>query len=246
MYITGVVLFFAVVVGFPVAYKLLTIPPTCTDGIQNQGETAVDRGGPCLLLDERALQPHATLWARAFRVRDGTYSAAAYIQNPNKNAGVREAHYRFALYDSQNVLVADREGTTFIMPGTITPIFASRIDTGARIVTRTYLEFADSLVWERAENAALAVSVGNKQLENTNTPRITGTAENTSVGDIFDLSFVAVIFDPAGNAFAASETALSRLDAGRSADLIFSWPDPFPVRPGRIDIISLVAPAPPR
>lgn len=247
MYVTGVVLFFVVVVGFPIAYKLITIPPTCTDGIQNQGETNTDRGGPCTLLDERSLQQHAVLWARAFYVRDGTYSAAAYVQNPNKNAGVREARYRFALYDSQNVLVADREGTTFIMPGTITPIFASRIDTGARIVTRTYLEFTDPLIWERADNAALAISVGNKELSDTNTtPRIAATAENTSVANIFDLSFAAVIFDPAGNAFAASETALSRLDAGKTARLIFSWPDPFPVRVGRIDIIPVVAPASPR
>jgi hypothetical protein len=244
MYITGVVLFFLVVVGFPIAYKLLTIPATCTDGIQNQGETAVDRGGPCPLLDERYLQPHAILWARAFRVRDGTYSAAAYVQNPNNNAGVAEARYRFSFYDAQNILVADREGTTFIMPGTITPVFGSRIDTGARIVAHTYFEFTDPLIWERADNAALAISVGNKQLSNTDTaPRITADAQNTSVTDMHAVGFTAVVFDPAGNAFAASATEVERIGAGQTANLIFSWPDPFPVRVGRIDIIPAVAPA---
>lgn len=241
-YITGIVLFFLIVIGGPIAYKLLTVPATCSDGIENQGETDIDKGGPCILLDARYLQPHAVLWARAFRVRDGTYSAAAYIQNPNNNAGVVGAHYRFKLYDADNILVADREGITFIMPGTITPIFESRIDTGARIVAHTVFEFTDPLVWKRASNTALAVSVGNKQLENTATPRITADAQNTSVANLYDLSFVAVVFDTAGNAFAASGTALSRLDAGTTAILVFSWPDAFPARVGRTDIIPVVLP----
>lgn len=243
MYITGVALFFVVVVGFPLLYKYITIPPTCVDAIQNQGETSVDRGGPCPLLDENSLQAHAVLWARAFRVRDGSYNVAAYIQNPNREAGVQEAHYRFALYDSQNVLVADRVGTTFLMPGTITPVFESRIDTGTRIVTRSYFEFTEPLVWERAENAALAVSVGNKQVSNTKTPRITADVQNTSVAHIFDLRFVAIVFDPAGNAFAGSATALSRLDGGESTELIFSWPDPFPSQVGRVDVLPVIEPA---
>lgn len=243
MYIMGVVLFFVVVVGFPLLYKYITIPPTCVDAIQNQGETSIDRGGPCPLLDERSLQAHAVLWARAFRVRDGSYNVAAYIQNPNKNAGVRVAHYRFALYDSQNVLVADREGTTFLMPGTITPVFESRIDTGTRIVTRSYFEFTEPLVWERADNAALAISVGNKQVSNTQAPRITATAQNVSVADIFDLGFTAIVFDPAGNAFAGSATALLRLNGGDSTELIFSWSDPFPSQVGRIDILPVVEPS---
>lgn len=238
-------LFFTVVVGLPVAYKLLTIKPTCSDGVQNQGETEIDRGGPCPLLDAQSLQPHAILWTRAFRVRDGSYSAVAYIQNPNKEAAVRQAQYRFALYDSRNVLVAERVGAAYLMPGTITPIFEPNIDTGMRTVVRTYLEFTAPLVWERGDNAALAVSVGNKQLFTTETtPRITATAENSSVADILNPgpSFVVVVFDPVGNAFAASATALARLDAGVSAPISFSWPDPFPATVGRIDVIPLVPP----
>src|SRR3989344_7429415 len=81
-YILGIVLFFMVTVGIPAAIFLYK-PPTCFDGKQNQEETAVDKGGPCLLLDERTLVPHAVVWSRSFEVRDGTYSAVAYIENPN-------------------------------------------------------------------------------------------------------------------------------------------------------------------
>lgn len=242
-YATGVIVFFAVLFGVPLSYWYFTLPETCIDGIQNQDETGVDKGGICPVLDESALQPHASLWARSFRVRDGSYNAAAYIQNPNQNAGVAVAHYRFGLYDAQNILIAEREGSMFIMPGSITPVLESRIDAGNSIVGRTYFEFMEPLKWERMKNNALPLAVTNKEITNTfAAPRLTAIARNSSVAPIADISFVAVIFDPAGNAFAASATTLSRLGADESSEIVFTWPDPFAIQSGRIDIIPLVAP----
>ena len=240
---SGVILFFIVVIGGPIAYGYFSTPATCSDGIQNQNETGVDKGGVCPLLDEGTLQPHATLWARSFRVRDGSYNAAAYVHNPNKEAGVRQIRYRFGLYDSNNILVAEREGIAFIMPGAVTPIFEPRIDTGNRVVARTYFEFTSTFVWERMVNTAQILAINNKDVSNTDTtPRLSATVSNTSVRDVLNPSFVAVVFDPAGNAFAASATTLDRLNANASAALVFSWPDPFSVQVGRVDIIPLVAP----
>ena len=242
-YVTGIILFFVVVLGGPLAYWYFSIPATCSDGIRNQGETSPDKGGPCLVVDEQALQPHATLWTRSFRVRDGSYNAAAYIQNPNSEAGVRAAHYRFGLYDSKNILVAEREGTMYIMPGGVTPVLQARIETGNRIVAHTYFEFIEPLVWERMKNAAGPISVNNKDLTNTSEmPRLTAIAQNSAVVDIRNISFIAVIFDPAGNAFAASATSLQRLGADESSQIVFTWPDPFAIQSGRIDITPLVPP----
>lgn len=242
---TGVIVFFAVIIGGPVAYYFLTIPPTCTDGIQNQGETGIDIGGPCPLLDARSLQPESILWARSFKVRDGTYTALASIQNPNKNAGVVSARYKFSLYDAQNVLIAERAGESFIMPGDVTPIIESRIDTGNRIVAHTYFEFADSLVWEKMENTATVLSVGNKQFSDTDSsPRLSATARNDAVTDVVFPSFIAVIYDSSGNAFAASQTQLDRLPAGASAPIVFTWPTPFAVQAARVDITPVLPPVP--
>ncbi len=226
-------------------YWYFSIPATCSDGTQNQGETGVDIGGPCPLLDINTVQQQATLWARSFKVRDGTYTGAAYVQNANKNAGVARVRYHFSLYDPQNLLVAERTGETFIMPQGITPILESRIDTGSRVVAHTYFEFTEPLAWERMSNAATALVVGNKQLSDVGTlPRLTATVQNNAVVAVNGAAFVAIMFDPAGNAFAASETNLDRLEAGESAQIIFTWPDAFPVQVGRIDIIPLLPPAP--
>jgi len=244
-YLSGVIIFFVIVIGGPLAYHFLSIAPTCFDGKQNGGETGVDMGGPCLLLDARYLQPESTLWARSFKVRDGTYTAVASIQNSNQDAGVVSAHYRFSLYDAQNVLVAEREGDSYIMPGAVTPILESRIDTGNRIVAHTYFEFTDPLTWERMQNTASGLAVGDKQLSLTDSlPRLTATAQNNSVADVIAPSFVAVVFDSAGNAFAASETQLDRLAGGASAPIVFTWPAPFSVQAGRIDITPLLPPVP--
>ena len=243
-YTVGVILFFAIVIGGPLAYWYLSVPPTCSDGIKNQSETAVDKGGPCSVLDEDSLQQHALLWARSFRVRDGSYNAVAYIQNPNKEAGVRAARYRFGLYDSQNVLVAEREGTMYIMPGATTPVIEARIDAGSRIVAHTYFEFTAPFTWERMKNNATTVSVSNKDISNiAESPRLSALAQNNSVVAQTDISFVTVIFDPAGNAFAASATSLRRLGAGESSEIVFTWPDPFAIQPSRLDVIPLVAPS---
>jgi len=244
-YAGGVILFFVVVVGFPIAYWYFSIPATCTDGKQNQGETGKDTGGPCILLDTQNLSPSSILWARSFRVRDGSYNSVAYVQNPNEGAGVVRAPYRFGLYDDKNVLVAEKKGTAFLMPGAVTPVFAGRSETGNRIVSRTYLEFTEPLRWERLVDVSRVIKVSDiNTSEQEGLPRVTAMALNSSVGIVRDITFVISVFDPAGNAFTTSQTAIPQLAPGEKKQIIFTWPEEFRIAVGRIDIIPLVRPEP--
>lgn len=249
LYLSGIFLFIALVVGVPLAIWLYE-PANCFDKVQNGKETAIDKGGGCPLLDERTLTPHAILWARAFPVRtageetSGIYTAVAYIENPNQNGGVARAPYRFRFYDANNILVGEVEGSTYIMPGTITPVFQGRIETGQRVITRAFFEFTAPLVWERMQDTAGAVIVENKeQSELETSPRVTAHARNGSVRDVKDVSFVAVAFDPGGNAIAASYSTLPLLESGQRVPITFTWPEPFDRPLARIDIIPRLAPA---
>lgn len=243
-FVGGIVLVFLVLIAIPTAIFLYQ-PASCTDGKQNQGETAIDKGGPCPILDERLLAPFSVLWARSFAVQQGNYSAVAYIDNPNKDAGVRAVHYKFGLYDSDNVIVAEREGATFIMPGGVTPVFEYNIGAGNRTVVHTYFEFAEPLVWERMMKTTGDITVNNLQTATTDsTPRISAVVQNTSVTDIANLAFSGVVFDPAGNVFAASRTVLERLNAGESHQIVFTWSEPFGKQVGRVDILPILPPAP--
>ena len=242
----GVFLFLMSVVGVPLflyTYK----PASCFDGIQNQGETAPDRSGPCALLDERRLIPYSLQWARGFAVRDGSWSAVAYIENPNPEAGVRAVPYRFKLYDDRNIIVAEREGITYVMPESVTPVYEGAIDTGNRNVARTFFEFGAPLVWERLVHVGRPVTVNGKKVSDVDTmPRVTAIAENTDVFPLRDVEFVATVFDPAGNAIASSRTIIEIMRPGEKIPLTFTWPDPFEYPTGRIDVLPRLEPEIPR
>ena len=242
-YLSGVIVFFSVAIGGPLLFWwIASIPPACAIGTMRPSGFS---NGSCSELDARYLQPTAVKWARSFKVRDGSYSSVAYIENPNPSAGVLRARYHMGLYDSGNILLAEREGETFIMPGGITPILETGIYTGNRSVVHTYFELTDpSLIWKQAESPAEKIKIGNQSVSTfDSTPRIEATARSVSLDTIRNISFVTVLFDVAGNAFAASGTALPELTPGASAPISFSWPAPFTTAVGRIDIIPLLAPA---
>lgn len=242
IYLGGVIFFFGLLTGVPLIMWWYE-PATCFDGKQNQGETVTDKGGPCKLLDERALIPYALQWSRSFPVRNGLWSATAYIENPNEDGAVISAPYRFKLYDDRNVLVAEKNGTTYLMPGTITAVYEGAIDTGNRKVTRTFFEFTAPLVWERYANAVREITVTDKRVVAPDrSPRVSARIENTSVTDARELFVVAVVFDASGNALASSRTVIPLLESGEQQEVVFTWPTPFIFAPARVDILPLLAP----
>ena len=90
--------------------------PTCSDKKQNQGEQGIDCGGPCTpCLGE--IKDISQKWVRFFKNREGFYDIAALIENSNLFAGIPNFKYTFKLYDSNNVLITIKEGSTFINPG---------------------------------------------------------------------------------------------------------------------------------
>jgi hypothetical protein len=242
LYASGVMLAVVAVAIIPVT-KLLYHAPTCFDGIQNQGETLPDVGGPCSVLDVSSLRPQSVKWVRAFLVRPGEYAATAYIENPNKNAGVMSAPYHFSFYDANNILIAEKSGTTMIMPGAITPVYVSQIASGDRVIAHAFFEFTAPLVWIASHNAADALTVTNIRTDGINqTPHVSADITNTAVTDQSRITYVATLFDGAGNAFASSQTILQSLAGGATSNIVFTWPSAFTTTPTRIDILPVMKP----
>ena len=133
-YFFGVILFLVVIIGGPLLYWFVSsIPPSCLVGaMRPAGHT----NGPCSELDPRYLQAPSVMWARSFKVHSDSYTSVAYIQNSNPNAAVQKTHYKMGLYDSDNILIAEREGDVFIMSGTITPILETNIYPFAQTLKR--------------------------------------------------------------------------------------------------------------
>jgi len=243
MYVAGIILTFTALGTVPLVIWMYE-PATCFDGIQNQGETAIDRSGPCKLLDPKRLIPHSIMWVRPFISRDGIHSAVAYLENPNKNAGVKEAAYRMKIYDDNNVLVEERESVTPIMPGAITPIFEGEMFSGDRVATRAFFEFIAPLTWEKLQDRSTNIDIEDKLIKDPETdPRVSAIIINNDVANFRDLRVVAVVFDQAGNAFAASQTIIPEFDARAQIPITFTWSEKFTRRVARVDILPIVPPA---
>ena len=99
--------------------------PTCFDKRQNQDEESVDCGGSCAPCSEK-IHDLTILWSRVFSVREGSYDAAALVENQNQFLASKKLVYAFKLYDKDNILVAIRENFTFVNAGEKLIIFEPR------------------------------------------------------------------------------------------------------------------------
>lgn len=229
VYMAGFILVLVLIVGTYLSIKLYDAP-TCSDGLQNQDELGIDCGGnSCQFLCSFQVTEPTLLFSRSFEVVPGIYNAVAYVENPNFDAGVKNVSYRFRLLDKENNLIATREGSTFITPGNISPIFESAIDTGGIVPVRTFFEFQEELKWTKVTTGEEKnLSIENRVLKNTDTkPRLNAILKNDSVFDIRDVEIVSVIFNGLGNAVATSRTFFDIVPERSETNLVFTWPQPF-------------------
>ena len=92
----GVIFIFLAVAAVVLAiflYPILVKKPTCFDTKMNGTETGVDCGGTCMKFCSADIKQPVVLWSRSFKVTDGLYNAAAYVQNQNPTAGLRKINY---------------------------------------------------------------------------------------------------------------------------------------------------------
>jgi Mg-chelatase subunit ChlD len=238
IYLGGVGFALVVLFGIPLFF-IFYEAPLCSDGVQNGDELGVDCGGGCARLCTFQATDPVVLWSRSFEVRPGVYSAVAYVENPNPRAAATEATYAFRIFDTNNVLIAEREGRTLLMPGRITPIFEDNVGVGNRVPARTFLEFKDAVEWFSVSDQRTDLVIRNRTLSKPDvSPRLDTTLENTSITEFSDVEIIATIFGTDGNAVAASRTFLEYVPGRTSHDLVFTWPNPFPRR-----VESCIAPA---
>jgi len=231
-----------VIVGIPLFF-LLYEAPTCFDGKENQDEVGIDCGGACELLCQSQVVEPAILWSRVFAVTDGVYNAVAHVENPNFDIGTNAIVYLFKLFDEDNILIAERKGITYIPPNSILSVFEGGIVTGERVPKRTFFEFQGSSEWFKMRNPATSLVIENRVLTSAETlPKIEAELRNSSTQEISDIEIIAIVLDEDDNAIAVSRTSIAHLPKETSSDIVFTWPEPFSARVGRIEIITLTPP----
>jgi hypothetical protein len=226
-------------IGVPV-FTLVYEKPTCFDGKQNQNEQGVDCGGACIKLCKNLQLQPAVRWQQSFRLTDGIYTAAAYINNANLKAEAKDVPYTFTLLDAQNAVIITRKGSINIPPGKNFAIVEPRISVQDRIPARTLFEFGAEYNWKSISKNPPQLVVADQNWADTDiSPRISADIVNPTFQDIERVDVTVIVYDEQKNAFAASKTFITNLKAESKQPIVFTWQEPFPKPVSSIEIIPI-------
>lgn len=227
-------------------------PATCFDGVQNGSEQGVDCGGSCALLCPNQAHTPSVAWMRSFLTSTSTgsgqasadqgniYTAAAYIQNQNLDSGARNAAYSFQLFDADNHLIIERDGTASLPPLPNIPIVETNIPTGSRTVARTLFAFSALPSWTKlAADSIPQIKVNNQQLSSDGS-RLSLTLQNPTVHDAQNITVIGILYDANGSALAASKSLVPSLAHKASQDVVLTWPQS---QPGTVRAEIIVLPS---
>ncbi len=243
-YILGLLVFLGLI-ALIIAWPYITKKPTCFDGKQNGGESGVDCGGACQRICSAEVAEPIILWKRAFPVSNSNYNLVAFVENRNKAAAVAMASYEFRIYDTNNLLIGRREGTTFIPPNQQFAVFESRFDAGLSEVKSVQFEFTSPMVWIKKEPTiqTLPIYIDNILYgEDKTSPTLTARINNDSVYDLPAFDVITILYGADHNAVNASKTHKDGLNSNANTPILFTWPLPFNQDPVTQDVLIQINP----
>ncbi len=218
-------------------YVFFYRPPSCTDGLQNQDEEAVDCGGACAAL---CVVPKISIvWARSVEVAPGVFHGVALVRNPLTDAGGENMTYTMRLLDAEGILIAETMGTLSLAPGEVAPIFEPNIQAGFRVPARTFVS-VDAGFWKRMEHTVDPIRIGSPALDQE-ALRLSATLENTTALPVGRVTATALLYDEEDILVAASQTILDGIAPRASREVIFTWQQPFTKPVVRIDIVPRIS-----
>ena len=198
--------------------------PSCTDKVQNQEELDVDCGGPCVNVCQSEISSITTLWTRVFKVREGVYDVAAYIENPS-SFGLVQAPYHIKIYDADNVPVKDIEGSVYLNPNERVLIFEPEVNVGFRVPNRAFLTFEEDLDWLRLDiPRAPILTITNQKIEDSPVFTLRANVTNNSFFQVDGIELNALLYGNDGNVIGISRTFINYLGNDETKEVSFTWP----------------------
>lgn len=225
--VASIFLLFVVGAGFLVYYSFRPAP-TCSDGVQNQGEEGIDCGGPCSSCELSELNEIEVLWTKALSVQDNFYDLAAQIKNPNQNYGSGHLPYQFEIYDSANNLIGRFSGQTFILPNQTKYLVRTRIES-ERPIKRVGLFFDKEINWQKLEDIQpfqLSVEKKEYRLLSEQEPGFSqarALVVNRTNFDFDKIEIDVLLFDDSRNLLAVNTSEIRTLLAGQERDFVSTW-----------------------
>lgn len=237
----GVLLVILSIFLYPIIFK----DPTCTDGKKNGDETGIDCGGSCSLMCTESVSEPVVLWSRAFKVTGNVYNLMAFVENQNRNSAIKSISYEFKMYDTNNRLIGQRGGTTFIPPNKQFTVFEPSFDAGEANLKSVSFQFLPPFVWVKKEPTLnnLQVYVDNIEIgTDKKSPSLSARIRNESIYDVPSFTVSAILYDGDHNAINVSRTVKDGLVSGGSTSAFFTWPQMLASDPYTKDVLVEINP----
>jgi hypothetical protein len=229
------------IAGFLVAVTLIATlykAPSCNDDTQNQGETGVDCGGPCSHLCTPDTLKAQVLYARPLTQKPGRTDVIASIANKNPDAAAKNVPFTVTLYGGDGTVLATKQGTVDLPPGSTVPVFIPGLYSGFQSVAHAFLTIDDNAVyWYRYTDTRPVLPTSNVTVTPGDAPRATASVSNPTAYPIFNLPVVITVFDASNNAIAASRTVVDQVPPQGSASMIFTWNAAWNGTPAREEVV---------
>ncbi len=230
---------FFIILSITVFYKA----PSCSDGIQNQGEAGIDCGGPCPYLCTEQVHAPTVLFTQAISSGTGRTDVIASIENVNAGAAAKDVPYTVTLYGTGQVFIQQVTGTLDLPPATTVPVFIPGIVSGSQRVVGVFLTIdpAAPRWFTMASDPRTIPVVSNTTLGGSDAaPRIDAVLANASVSDLSDVPVIVLVHSAQGDVIAASRTILPSIPAQGQATATFTWNAAFASVPAKIEVIPVI------
>jgi hypothetical protein len=235
----------AVVAAFLAILFISTVykAPSCSDGVQNQGEAGVDCGGPCVNRCAAQEQSPTVLFTKAVPNGTGRTDAVAEVENKNSDAAARNVAYTITFYGAGQSVIGQASGTLDLPPNATVPVFIPGVASGNQQVVNAFLEInTSSLQWvSMPTDTRILPQVATPQLQGTvSAPRVEAVLTDASVTALTNVHAIVFVYDSAGDVIGASSTILPTIPAQGQATALFTWSAAFPAVPTLIEVIPVI------
>ncbi len=213
--------FYICVLGIVVLLFLspkLTPAPSCSDNIQNQGETGVDCGGPCLpcyLKQAKPLEESGIPYIFKSVSLSKVFAVVSVVNN-NADLGLDSFSYSADFLDGNKNLVGTVSGYDNIFPNEskylIIEYDGSAYDVGR--ISDIDFKINQNESWKKSADflvPSVSVSSGPIVSSSTGAVVVSGVVQNQSAFSVPSLRVTAFLYDKYGNPLFAGKTLLNNI-----------------------------------
>jgi hypothetical protein len=229
-----IILFFLGLLGTGIYFKWFYQKPTCFDGKQNQKETGIDCGGPCIPCERLTIRDPEIKWVKFLELQNKVYDLVAQVDNSNPNFGLEKFKYTFKIYDETGVLIEEQAGASFILPAEKKYLIEGNVAVGKKIgKVELNLEKLSKNDWKKLKEnfESPDIYVHDRQfqyLENqVGSARASGTIKNNSDFDFETITVAVVLSDENKEIVGVNKTEVKTVLAGEERYFSVLWFTPF-------------------